>query len=301
MNYRHIYHAGNFADIVKHAVLCWCLEKLCQKEAPFFVLDTHAGCGKYDMMSDQSQRTLEAEVGIKKLLQKIDLKETELQNYLQILADINLCEIDELSQKIRHYAGSPRFIKHFLRKDDRAVFCELHEEDFYELKRNFSGNWRIVTEKTDGFHAIKSKLPPLQKRGLVLIDPPFEKDAKINDFDAIISALKESYKRFATAIYMVWYPIINKDQEQKNLQRFHEKISQLKFEKKLNIIFDVAAMPNKLHDNSKKMTACGLLICNAPWQLEEKLNIILPKIIAAIGAENASYKCETIEVGDNLI
>ena len=140
MNYHHIYHAGNFADIFKHVILTLCLEKLHEKTAPFFVLDTHAGIGKYDLADEKSLKTLEAAEGIRKLLQQKNYADFLPERYLRILAKINNCEISELPEKLKIYAGSPSLIKDYLRRDDHAIFTELNRDDFSLLRKTFAGS-----------------------------------------------------------------------------------------------------------------------------------------------------------------
>ncbi len=274
MNYRHIYHAGNFADVFKHIILTLCLEKFHEKVTPFFALDTHAGIGKYDLTSESSIKTLEGFEGIKKILAEKNFTEILPERYLKILAKTNRCEISELPYKLSIYAGSPAIIRDYLRRDDRAIFAELNREDYAQFRNNFAGSEKFSLLREDGFALLKSKLPPLEKRGLILIDPSFEKDqSKVSiDYAKIILSLIDAYKRFAHGVYLVWYPIIESD---KNLlEEFYQKISELKFEKITHTIFDVG------HESGEtKMHACGMFIFNAPWQLDEKLNLILPKVL----------------------
>jgi 23S rRNA (adenine2030-N6)-methyltransferase len=274
VNYHHIFHAGNFADIFKHLILCLCLEKMHEKPTPFFVLDTHAGAGKYDLEDERSKKTNESSEGIRKILstKKIDFLP---KKYYEILAKINCCEINELPIKARLYAGSPVIIKNFLRQQDRAIFAEKNQETFLQLKRNFAGNKKISTIKDDGFSLLKSKLPPLEKRGLILIDPAFEKDqSKISaDYQKIIDGLIESKKRFSHGIYLVWHPII--EGEEVLLKEFYQKIFDLNLPKTIHQIF---SLDNSKNENSKKMKSCGMFIINSPWQLEEKIETIKNKL-----------------------
>ncbi len=277
MNYHHIYHAGNFADIFKHIILTLCLEKLHEKITPFFVLDTHAGIGKYDLFDEKSLKTFEAKEGIKKLLAQKNFTEFLPERYLKILAKINNCNISELPFKLNVYAGSPTIIKDYLRRDDRAIFAELNRDDFLILRKTFAGSTKFSLLNLDGFSLIKSKLPPIEKRGLIIIDPAFEKDqSKISvDYEKIVEALNEAHKRFAHATYLVWYPIIKSDIEV--LEKFHHKMSELKFSKILHSSFDVGSI-----DGETKMHACGMFVFNAPWQLDEKLKTILPQILSVL-------------------
>lgn len=285
MNYRHIYHAGNFADVFKHVILCLCLDRLQEKDAPFFVLDTHAGIGKYDLFNEKSLRTLESDSGIKKMTHNISILP---KRYLEILAKLNSCRTSELGEKLKFYSGSPIIIKDYLRGQDRAILAELNSEDFLQLRRHFAGNSKFTLVNEDGFHLLKSKLPPLEKRGLIIMDPAFEKDqSKVSaDYEKIITSLQDAYKRFANGVYLIWYPIIRTDQ--KVLRKFYREISELKFEKKMHVTFDIGYKKDET-----KMTACGMFIFNAPWQLDEKLEKLLPLILKTLSKEEndvpASY------------
>lgn len=286
MNYHHIYHAGNFADIFKHIILTLCLEKFHEKPAPFFVLDTHAGIGKYDLSDEKSLKTAEAFEGIKKLLAKENFADFLPARYLTILAKLNRCEVSQLPEKLKLYAGSPVLIKDYLRARDRAIFAELNYEDFSQLRRHFAGNQKFSLERIDGFHLLKSKLPPLEKRGLIIIDPAFEKDqSKISaDYKNIVEGLQEAHKRFAHGVYLVWYPIIKTDEVV--LKKFYREMSELKFEKTLHVTFDVGSA-----NGEEKMTSSGMFIFNAPWQLNEKLKIILPQVLDVLQkGKNAKFE-----------
>lgn len=295
MNYHHAFHAGNFADIFKHIILTLCLEKFHEKPAPFFILDTHAGIGKYDLFDEKSLRTFESDEGIKKILQQEGFREILPERYLTILAKVNRCEISELPEKLKFYAGSPLIIKDYLRARDHAIFAELNREDFASLRRHFAGNPKFTLQNQDGFHLLKSKLPPLEKRGLIIIDPAFEKDqSKVSvDYEKIIEGLKDAHKRFAHGVYLIWYPIIKSDEVV--LKKFYHEMSELKFEKILHTTFDIGSglapqVPNPSEKPRSPMTACGMFILNAPWQLDEKLKTILPQVLEVLKkSENAKF------------
>ena len=290
MNYHHIYHAGNFADIFKHVILALCLEKLHEKPAPFFILDTHAGIGKYDLSDEKSLKTFEADEGIKKLITESNFLDFLPARYLTILAKLNHCEISELPEKMKVYSGSPILIKDYLRARDRAIFSELNYDDFIQLKRNFAGNPKFSITREDGFHLLQSKLPPLEKRGLTIIDPAFEKDqSKVSaDWEKIILGLEDVYKRFAHGVYLIWYPIIKTDEDV--LRKFRKSMANLKFAKIMHASFDVGS---KAEDT--RMSACGMYILNAPWQLDEKMGEIMPKILEVISrGDNKEFKIEVI-------
>jgi len=264
MNYHHIYHAGNFADVFKHVILTICLEDLQKKPDPFFVLDTHAGIGKYDLADDKSRKTSEAENGIKKYL-KNNLALP--QNYLKVLAKTNCCKVEELSHKLKIYTGSPIIIKYFTRPQDRVVLAELNQHTFSQLRRNFAGNQKFTLLNEDGFSLLKSTLPPKEKRGLIIIDPAFEKDQKVisDDYKKIIINLKEARQSFPSGTYLIWHPIIKKDE--KTLLEFYQKMRELKFD---NMIHKTFALENS---SDEKMNACGMFIINAAADIEEKLKM----------------------------
>lgn len=290
MNYHHIYHAGNFADIFKHIILTLCLEKLHEKPAPFFILDTHAGIGKYDLSDEKSLKTFEADEGIKKLITESNFLDFLPARYLTILAKLNHCEISELPEKMKVYSGSPILIKDYLRARDRAIFSELNYDDFIQLKRHFAGNPKFSITREDGFHLLQSKLPPLEKRGLTIIDPAFEKDqSKVSaDWEKIILGLEDAFKRFAHGVYLIWYPIIKTDED--ILRKFRKSMANLKFAKIMHASFDVGS---KAEDT--RMSACGMYILNAPWQLDEKMGEIMPKILEVISrGDNKEFKIEVI-------
>lgn len=310
MNYQHLYHAGNFADVFKHLILCLCLEKLHEKNNPFLAIDTHAGTSKYLLQEAYNLNSFEANFGIKNILQRQDFQEILPLSFLKILAKINLCEINELPNKLKYYSGSAQIIKNFLRYNDQAIFAEKSPKVFQELRRNFAGNQKIFCHNIDGFSLVKSKLPPLQGRGLILIDPAYEKlSAKISlDYQNSINALQEAHKRFAHGIYILWYPIII--DQQNILDDFYQQIKQLKFTKIRQVIFGLenhyntenskisynyqiidfvnqnllkkslvnSSKSTSFINNSSKMTRCGVFIFNAPWQLEDKITKYLDKI-----------------------
>jgi len=190
MNYRHGFHAGNFADVVKHLALVRVLLHLRRKESPFAVIDTHAGRGVYDLESSESRRTGEAETGIEKL-RGLEGPEA-LQTYLSLAAEPHA------------YPGSPLIAAKLLRPQDRLVAVEKHPEEAAELKKALGSFRRARVETDDGYRRLSSLLPPPERRGLILIDPPFEAE---NEFEHVAEAVKQALSRFATGIFLIWYPV----------------------------------------------------------------------------------------------
>ena len=198
MNYRHAFHAGNHADVLKHVVLLALLEALERKATPYFVLDTHAGRGRYLLQSEQASKTGEAQTGIFRLFVLHGLPAL-LQRYLKRI------QADNPVGALIAYPGSPLITAQFLRADDRLVACELQPEEAHALTTLFDHDRRVTVRQSDGYAAIKAMLPPKERRGLVLIDPPYE--AQDEEFAVILAALKEGLARWPTGIYAIWYPI----------------------------------------------------------------------------------------------
>ena len=271
MNYRHGYHAGNFADVLKHLALCELLRLLTAKDKKLFVLDTHAGAGGYELTAGLAMRTQEAEAGIVRLmtLPRSGMP-AAVARYLAAVAAYDR-KFGRSGGPLGHYPGSPRLVRAVLRPGDRFVACELHPQDGLALKREFAGDRAVEVRQADGYHAIKALLPPAERRGLVLIDPPFE-EAK--EFDKIARALKQALRRFATGCYAIWYPIKDEDA----VESFKATLSGLK----------AVTLELRLeHAAAGKLAACGLAVVNPPWTFQESIAEALPWLGAALGATPA--------------
>lgn len=269
MNYRHIFHAGNFADVFKHWILTMLLEKLIEKPTPFCVIDTHAGLGVYDLKHLHAQKTLEQDSGIQRILN------TQLAPAFQ--AYNNILGANNNSTDI--YPGSPKIIQAFLRANDRLFATELHEEDYLSLRYNFADDKRIKVLHQNGYEAIKALLPPLEKRGLVFIDPPFE---QTDEFKQIIAALHTGLKRFAHGMYAIWYPI----KDPTPVQKFYLALNDLPITKRLHI---------ELHANEailNQLNSCGMVIINPPWQLDEKLQENMPLLLRYLKLAHGTFNLE---------
>ena len=268
MNYRHGYHAGNFADLLKHTALCELLRLMTSKDKKLFVLDTHAGAGGYDLAADKARRTGEAEAGIVRLM-------GESRSGMPGAAARYLAAVQAYDRKfgasggmLRRYPGSPRLVRAALRPGDRFVACEKHPEEALFLKREFAGDRAVEVSQSDGYHALKALLPPPERRGLILIDPPFE---ATNEFEVLLRALRHGLRRFATGCYAIWYPI--KDEEA--VRSFMASLAEMKpLVLELRLGRDVA--PGTL-------AACGLAVINPPWKFEEAMREALPWIAARLG------------------
>jgi 23S rRNA (adenine2030-N6)-methyltransferase len=262
MNYRHVFHAGNFADVLKHASLVELLRLLTAKDKKLFVLDTHAGAGGYDLGGGEAARTGEAAMGISRL------REAAKTGAPGVVARY-LSAVGAYERKFSgngRYPGSPRVIRAALRPGDRFVACELHPADALTLKREFAGDKAVDVRQSDGYHAIRATLPPPERRALVLVDPPFE---ATDEFERLTRALRAGLRRLATGCYAVWYPI----KDQAAVASFIESFADVKT---LRLELSVPpAVPGKL-------AACGLLVINPPWKFEEAMAEALPWIARAL-------------------
>ncbi|MBI2738248.1 MAG: 23S rRNA (adenine(2030)-N(6))-methyltransferase RlmJ [Rhodospirillales bacterium] len=266
MNYRHGYHAGNFADVLKHTALCELLRLLTAKDKKLFVLDTHAGAGGYDLAGNLARRTGEAEAGVARLaVAPRTGMPAAVARYLAAVAAYDR-KFGPAGGQPRRYPGSPRLVRAGLRPGDRFVACELHPEEALALKREFAGDRAVEVRQADGYKVLKALLPPVERRGLVLIDPPFE---ATDEYEKLLRALRQGVRRFATGCYAVWYPI--KDEMAAAFARDLAAFRPLVLELRLGGI-----APGKL-------AACGLAVINPPWRFEEAMREALPWVAARLG------------------
>lgn len=268
MNYRHGYHAGNFADLLKHTALCELLRLLTAKDKKLFVLDTHAGAGGYDLAASQARRTGEAEAGIVRLM-------AEPRANLPGAIARYLAAVEAYDRKfgpaggtLRRYPGSPRLVRAALRPGDRFIACERHPEEALKLKREFAGDRAVEVRQSDGYHAVKELLPPVERRALVLIDPPFEAS---DEFELLTRAVRHGLRRFATGCYAIWYPI----KDEAPVAGFLESLAGVKC---LDMRLDLGPRTPE-----GKLAMCGLVVINPPWKFEEAMREALPWIAARLG------------------
>jgi 23S rRNA (adenine2030-N6)-methyltransferase len=273
MNYRHAFHAGNFADVVKHAVLVRMLVHLLRKPAAFRVIDTHAGAGRYDLLGPEAARSGEWREGIGRLL-AAPLAESVrelLAPYLDTVAALNPAGS---AGALSAYPGSPALVRAFLRPQDRLIACELEPNAAAALGRYLHGDRRSKAVAIDGWTALNAYVPPPERRGLVLIDPPFE-DA--GDFPRLAHELAAAYRKWASGSYLVWYPI----KERKAPDAMTRQLGRSGIAKILRLELDVAA-PARDAASPGALAACGLIVVNPPWTLAEELQILLPALAAAL-------------------
>lgn len=257
MNYRHSYHAGNFADAFKHIILIALVKSFLRKENPFCYLDTHAGIGHYDLASEIAKKTKEYETGIGKIFSQENQNDI-IQTYLHCIKTLNP------SGKLQMYPGSPYFVRQLLREHDRMVLCELQEDEYITLKSFFGRDKQTAIHRQDGYQALKAFLPPKERRGLVLIDPPYEKH---DEFDHILSVLPQAIERWETGVFALWYPI----KERRATDRFLEKLKNKILRPTLTIELSIHPENIPTHLNGS-----GMFIVNPPWQLDQQIQEFLP-------------------------
>ena len=262
MNYRHAFHAGNFADVFKHTILVGLLQALKAKPAPFCYIDTHAGSGRYDLRADEAGKTREFESGVLRLAPVAAVAPSALHDYLDLLAALN---DGAAPDRLLGYPGSPLIATRLMRPNDRAVLCELQPGEAARLKALLASDARVGVHIRDGYAALVALVPPKERRGLVLIDPPFE--AQDSEFHAIEAALKAPLARWPTGIYAVWYPIKQREQT----RAFHRWFVAQKIRKTL-----VAELLRQDDDSPLRLNGCGMVIVNPPWKFDDQLRQLLP-------------------------
>ena len=274
LSYRHSYHAGNFADVLKHIVLIEILQHLGKKEKAFDYIDTHAGAGLYHLASAHAEKLLEYQNGIGKLVAS---EWPELAGYFAAVDAVNSGE------SLVYYPGSPLIALHFIRQQDRAWLYELHPEDASLLLQNTQQVKRARVMREDGLKGVLSLLPPVSRRGLVLIDPSYEIKT---DYDLVFQTVEKAHGKFPTGTYALWYPVVERSritrlEKQfinsgiKNIQRFELAITA---------------------DSDKRgMTSSGMIVINPPWQLMATMNALLPKLLKTLAIDSgAFYKCDVL-------
>lgn len=285
LSYRHAFHAGNHADVLKHMVTIQLLRYLGQKETPYMVIDTHAGAGVYALDGNYASKNAEYETGIAPLWDRTDLPEA-LADYVQVVKELNP------SGKMRYYPGSPYCADKVMREQDRLRLFELHPTESKVLADNFrkleahaaeqgkrptTRGRRILIDRGDGFLALKALLPPLSRRGLVLIDPPYEDK---RDYQRVKETLQDALVRFPTGTYAVWYPVLQRI-ESKN---FSDRLKRLGAKSWLNVTLAISAP----QPDGFGLHTSGMFILNPPWTLEATLKEVMPYLVKVLGKDNSA-------------
>ena len=273
LSYRHGFHAGNFADVLKHSLLTLAVNALKRKDKPFVYIDTHAGAGKYSFKSEFAQKTAEYQQGIGRLW-NAGPAPSELHDYLAAV------RAENTGRQLVRYPGSPQLVRRLVRPQDRLLLSELHSSDFEVLRELFAGDKQVSVAKEDGLQLLSKKLPPIQKRGLILIDPSYEMR---DETKKIIAALTTAYQHFATGVYALWYPVI----ERAATESFMQKLVKTNIPRQLRIEFCPEA-----DAFGHGMTGSGMLFINPPWQLDDQAQTILPYLNQVLADGRGSWKVD---------
>ena len=276
MNYRHAFHAGNHADVLKHVVLLALCDALVAKPSPCFALDTHAGRGLYRLRADEALRSGEAQGGVGRLG---DAGEDPLLT--RYLAAVQACRDAHGADA---YPGSPWLLAHALRGQDRIACCELQPEEAAALRSTFRGEARIAVHARDGYAAMHALLPPRDGaqrigRGLVLVDPPYE--AQLGEFETALAALRDGLARWPQGVFALWYPI----KQRRALQPFYRAARAL--DTRSTLLCELLVRPD---DSPLRMNGSGLLVLNPPWKLDAALAPALEAMAAALGERGAGSR-----------
>jgi len=278
VKYRHAFHAGNFADVMKHAALVAALMRLTEKDRPLFLLDTHSGRGRYDLADAGG----EAARGIVRVAAAgLESAHPALARYLALVRGLNH------GGALRAYPGSPLIAAAFLRQGDRAAFCDLLAGEAESLRREFRGDPRIGVHLRDGYEALGALLPPPEKRGLALIDPPYEETE--SDFSRVADALLAAAARWPQGVLMAWYPI----KLGAVAARLHRRIVDAGAKRVL--VAELCVHPD---DSRAGLNGSGLVTLNPPWQLAEDLHAILPPLHAALAPDGAGRTRVAVLAGE---
>ncbi|MDD4927764.1 MAG: 23S rRNA (adenine(2030)-N(6))-methyltransferase RlmJ [Gallionella sp.] len=274
LSYRHAFHAGNHADVLKHFIEMQLLRYLAQKDKPFWYIDTHAGAGCYKLDSGYATQNAEYESGIARLWEREDMP-APLADYVALVKSINP------DGQLRLYPGSPLVAQALLREGDKMRLFELHPSDSELLRENFAGQG-VLMQTADGFGAFKALLPPPPRRALVLIDPPYEDK---QDYQRVVSALGEGLKRFPGGVYAVWYPQLQRN----DARQLPEQLKRLPVKSWLHVSLSVQA-PG---EDGFGMHGSGMFVLNPPWNLHAAMQQVMPYLVKHLGQDkDASFTLE---------
>jgi 23S rRNA (adenine2030-N6)-methyltransferase len=284
-SYRHGFHAGNHADVLKHFVLTQLLAYLNQKPAPYMVIDTHAGAGVYQLDSDYATKSGESDEGVALLWDRDDAP-AAVNEYLQVIKDMNP------AGRLRHYPGSPFLAERLMREQDRLRVFEMHPTDSKLLAENFrkleahaaangqkpsARGTRVQLQRADGFAGLKALLPPPSRRGLILMDPSYEDK---DDYRKVKLAIEDAQKRFATGTYAIWYPALGRLES----QQLPERLKRVAASEWLNVTLTVAGPTAQ----DQGLRSSGMFIINPPWTLEATLKDVMPWLTQALAQDDGA-------------
>jgi 23S rRNA (adenine2030-N6)-methyltransferase len=268
MNYKHAFHAGNHTEVFKHSVLCLLLAQLRKKPKPFAVLDTHAGAGVYDLHSAEAKKTGEAQAGIARVIHK-DVPTAS--PFFELVRRLN-------PEGLHLYPGSPAIVQSFLRNDDRLIACELRKDDAASLRASFKNDGRISVHCRDGYEAVGAFVPLPTRRGLVFIDPPFE---QADEFQRLADGLNRGINKWPTGIFVAWYPVKDRSGARELRARYRRNNPPT-----LCCEFLREAV------NDTTLAGSAVLICNPPWQFEDRLKTLSRELMSAFEARSGRYSLD---------
>ena len=271
MNYRHAFHAGNFADCMKHSLLVWLLRAMARKPAGYCVLDTHAGIGRYDLTAGPAARTGEWQSGIGRLL---ETPQPALADYIGLVRTLGL------------YPGSPAIARALQRPQDRLICCELHEEDAATLRLNFARDPQVSVHRRDAWEALTALLPPKERRSIILIDPPYERS---DEFAQLTSALHAGWMKFRAGVFVAWYPI----KHRAPVRDFHASLL-------ASGIRDVVAAELLLREplDPARLNGCGLIVVNPPFGFMDAAPDILRALLDRLAPDAAGAGFVMLRLAD---
>jgi len=271
LSYRHAFHAGNYADVLKHLVLCKTLEYLLQKPTPVLYIDTHAGAGNYALDNKLAKKTNEYKSGVGTL--NFSSLPESIHGYRDIVQPMFARQ---------QYPGSPLLAAHVLREQDKLRLFEMHSTDYPLLKQLFEKDRRVIVNNTDGYQALKALLPARQARALILIDPSYEIKT---DYQLVVDAIKQAYRKMSTAQILLWYPIVDR----KRVETMIKNIS-------ASGIRDIWRFELGMEADTREygMTGSGILAINPPWVLADQMRELLPALARQLVTESGYYKVEQL-------
>jgi 23S rRNA (adenine2030-N6)-methyltransferase len=276
LSYRHAFHAGNHADVLKHAILVQVLEYMVRKDRPFLYVDTHAGSGLYDLRGDWAEKNREYETGIGRIPPDLSGVPEGMHAYLRIVQALNP------QGGLSEYPGSPWIARVILRAQDKARLFELHPNEYQRLHGLFSADRNIKTEQCDGFQALSAVLPPAERRAVIFIDPPYEVKS---DYRTVVESVKAAYRKFTSGVYLIWYPSLNRTLTSKLESDFVKSGMR-------NILLAELSLGSEAGNIG--MTTSGMIIVNPPWQLSNSLQRVLPFLQKELAGKDGGYRLQQL-------
>lgn len=272
MNYDHAYHAGNFADVVKHATIVRIVDYLKRKDQAFRIIDTHAGSGVYDLSSERAQKTGEWLTGIGRVLEA-DFRPDATALLAPYLDSVRAFNPDG---GLTHYPGSPAIMRHLLRKQDRMLAIELEPKAHLALSARFANDYQARVLALDGWLALGAHVPPKEKRGFVIVDPPFEID---NEFGRIVDGLKRAHARWPGGVYAFWYPA----KDFAAIERFRKALKATGISKILDSWLTIRSAGDQ-----PRLDGTGMIVVNPPYTLEQELKVMLPALCEVLKTDDGA-------------